>query len=249
MKGIFQFLCIFLILQCCAPTENQEKLKVYVAASLTPVLSELGQAFEDQEGIPITLNTASSGTLARQISQGAPADVFISANQQWIEFLDMEQLLKAPNKLPFKNQLVLIAPANASQNRQDLTKIDQIDDLLSTGKLAMGDPNHVPVGQYAVQAMKALNWQVQSSQTLQAKDARATLVAVELGEAKLGIVYQTDAEKSVKAQIIGTFPEEAYPPIHYFAGHCSDNPWNSKFMAFLSSSEASWIWEKYGFIR
>ncbi|MDW3195703.1 MAG: molybdate ABC transporter substrate-binding protein [Cytophagales bacterium] len=248
MKRIFSILCILILCKACTPISDLTIIQVFVAASLSPVVTELGELYQDERNIKIVLNTASSGTLARQIAQGASADLFISANQQWITYLQNEQLIFNESTLPIINQLVLVAPIKDSHDIIDPYNNEKINDLLQSNRLAIGDPNHVPVGQYALQAIEALNWQLSSKQTLPSKDARATLVAVELGEAELGIVYQTDAKKSKKVNIIGTLPKEAYAPIRYFAGTCSNNPLTAEFLIFMNSPEARQIWEKHGFI-
>ena len=248
MKRIFSILCILILCKACAPISDLTKIQVYVAASLSPVVRELAELYEVEHNVKVILNTASSGTLARQIAQGASADLFISANQQWITYLKNEQLIYNDSTLLVINQLVLVAPINDPHDVIDLSVNEPINDLLQSKRLAIGDPNHVPMGQYAMQAIEALNWQLSPQQTLLSKDARATLVAVELGEADLGIVYRTDAKKSEKVNIIGTLPKEAYAPIRYFAGTCSNNPLTAEFLSFMNSPEARQIWEKHGFI-
>ncbi len=247
MNRIFWILYVFIICKACAPVTEKAEIRVFVAASLSPAVTEMASVFEEEKGVHVLVNTASSGTLARQIAQGASADIFISAHQQWMSFLRDEKLLKGEQTLPAKNQLVLIVPANSMIKSVNLSNTDQWNDLLSKVKLAMGDPQHVPVGQYARQAMETLNWRPVPQQTLQTKDARSTLVAVEFGEADLGIVYKTDAEKSEKVKIIANIPTETYGPINYFAGICSDNTITSDFLNFLNSPEAIGVWKTHGF--
>lgn len=248
MKRIIPILCILICYKACTPVSDEPKIQIYVAASLSPVITELVELFESVQTIQVTVNTASSGTLARQIEQGATADLFISANQQWLSFLQKEELILSESTLPVKNQLVLIAPNNGTAGQIDLSVSGPINELLRSKRIAIGDPNHVPVGQYAMEAMESLNWQFSPQKTLLTNDARATLVAVALGEADLGIVYQTDAEKSEKVNTIGTIPEDAYAAIRYFAGTCSNNPLTADFLSFLNSPEAKQVWEKHGFI-
>ena len=248
MIRIVRVLCVLLICKGCTPATEKAEISLFAAASLNPVLKEIARNFEQKRGIPVNLNAASSGTLARQIAQGAPADLFISANQQWLTFLFRDELVLSESTLPIRNQLVLIAPLGSELENLDISRTEQTNPILARSRIAIGDPNHVPVGQYAAQAIEAMNWHFAPQQILQAKDARATLVAVELGEADLGIVYQTDAKKSKKVKIIATIPDDAYTPIQYFAGTCSNHPLTAEFLNFLKSADAEQIWKKHGFV-
>lgn len=244
MKGIFWILCFLIFSKACTPTSELPELNVFVAASLSAVLEDLAAAYEQKQGTQITFNTASSGTLARQIEQGAAADLFISANQQWVSYLKSKNRIKDEKKLPIRNRLVLITPTSSSLLPITLSEIYKLPE---SSRLAMGNPNHVPVGQYAIQAIEQLQWQVSPQQTLQTKDARAALAAVELGEVDLGIVYKTDAEKSKKVKIIGSIPSEAHDSIDYFSGICNNDILARDFLKFLSAPEALKIWEMHGF--
>lgn len=248
MKRIFWVLYILVVFQGCSPASEVSEVRIYVAASLSPALTTLAKDFEQQHNCSILINTASSGTLARQIAQGAPADLFISANKKWLTSLQNDSLILTESTLSIKNELVLIAPTNAKLRNVDLSQVKAMNELLATRRIAIGDPNHVPVGQYAVQAINVLKWQVSTAQTLQSKDARATLATVELGEAELGIVYRTDAEKSSNVKIIGPIPKASHAPINYFAGTCSHNPLSVEFLKFLNTPQATQIWKKYGFV-
>lgn len=247
MIRIFAILYVLILCKACTPATESAEIRVFVAASLSPVVTAVADAFEKREKVRILINSASSGTLARQIEQGASADLFISANRQWIAHLRSKQLIKAEQTLSAKNQLVLIAPSNSAIESVNLSNTSQWNDFLTKSRLAIGDPNHVPVGQYAIQAIEKLNWQLVPHQTLETKDARATLAAVELREADLGIVYLTDAEKSEKVKVIANIPIDAYEPIKYFAGTCSDHVLTSDFLNFLNSPEAIGVWKAHGF--
>lgn len=244
MKRIFWILCFLIFSKACAPPSELPELNVFVAASLSAVVEDLVVAYELKQGTQVTLNAASSGTLARQIEQGAAADLFISANQQWVSFLKTKKRIKDEKKLPIRNQLVLITPISSSLSPMELSKSYKLPE---STRLAIGDPNHVPVGQYAMQAIAQLQWQVSPGQTLQTKDARAALAAVELGEVDLGIVYETDAKKSKKVKIIGSIPPKAHDPIYYFTGICNNDLLANDFLKFLSAPEALKIWEMHGF--
>ncbi len=222
-------------------------MRIFVAASLAPVLQELTTIFEQQQGVQLVINAASSGTLARQIQQGAPADLFISANEKWVRVLSNEGMISKHTRLPVMNQLVLITTPNSPLDSISLLPGLDFSRLLANSKLAIGDPNHVPAGQYARQAIDYLGWNLAPDQTLLTKDARATLVTVELGETGLGIVYRTDAEKSGKVKIIGTFPARTHQPINYFAGICSENRLSTNFINFLHTPEAFAVWKNHGF--
>lgn len=248
MKRIFLVLVISVLCKGCLSTTNPQEVTVYVAASLTPALTKMAAAFKAQQGVRVVLNSASSGTLARQIAQGAPADLFISANQTWIDYLQSEGMLFDQQRLPIRNQLVLIAPIDSSIEPVVLTELTPFSWLTDNQRLAIGDPQHVPVGQYATQALIYHNWSISPDQMLLAKDARAALVAVELGEVAIGIAYMSDMQKSTRVRKIGIFQENAHAPIHYFAGICSKNPQAATFMNFINSPEVKSIWEKQGFV-
>ena len=235
--------CLLLI-SCASPQKEQKRIRVFAAASLGSVMADLSTSFEATYGTPVTINLASSGTLARQIEQGAEADVFISANEKWTNYLHEKGKVDQVDKLKVENQLVLIAPSGSTTGTIDLDKLTDLTGLKGQ-KLAIGNPGHVPLGTYSLEAMTHYDWSQED--VLYAKDARATLMVVELAEVPMGIVYLTDAEKSDKVEILGTFPSHTHQPISYFAGQCSKKTVTEVFLSFLDSAEARPIWRRHGF--
>lgn len=230
-------------------SEIQRPLMVFAAASLTDVISELIDSFNMKYNVRVQTNMASSGTLARQIEQGGTPDVYISASKRWADYIDSSGYFIVGTKTTIaKNELVLIAPQNSS------LKVDVIDSslnflaLLGDERLSMGDPSHVPAGKYAKQSLDYFGWYDKlNGKTLPAKDVRSALMVVELEESPLGVVYRTDAQKSEKVKVLGTFPETSHKPIMYVGGVCQNNATARKFLEYLNMEETKAIWEKYGF--
>ncbi|USQ50739.1 molybdate ABC transporter substrate-binding protein [Serratia marcescens] len=196
---------------------------------------------------------ASSSTLARQIEQGAPADLFISADQQWMDYaIDKQQMVKDTRYTLLGNELVLIA---AKSDKQDKIAIDKQTDwakLLSGGRLAVGDPDHVPAGIYAKEALEHLGaWSTLEPKLARANNVRSAMALVERGEAPLGIVYGSDAVASDKVKVVGVFPEDSHKPVEYPMAMVKDrqNPTVSAFYTYLKGPEAAAIFEHYGFTR
>ncbi len=229
--------------------EATESIMIFSAASLTDVLSELVDTFKVKYNVEIQTNLASSGTLARQIAQDGPPDVYISASKKWANYVDSLGDFIAGTKTEIaKNQLVLIAPANSALEVAAIDSSLNFIDLLGSDLLSMGDPAHVPAGKYAKQSLEYYGWYGQlDKKTNPAKDVRSALMAVEMEEAPVGIVYRTDAMKSSKVKILSAFPEASHKPIVYVAGVCSDKQASSDFLAFINSEESNPIWAKYGF--
>lgn len=231
-------------------TENKQ-VTVFAAASLTNVLDEISQQYEKEHHTKIVLSYASSSTLAKQIKNGAPADLFISANQKWMDYLaDNKAIDISSRKTLLTNTLVLIAERNSPINEITLNGEWDIKAALKGSRLAVGDPSHVPAGQYAKQALEKLNlWQVAEPLLARANNVRAALVLVEQGEAPLGIVYSTDAKVSQKIKVVATVPAYSYSPIEYpIALVKQESTANTKaFNEYLQGPSAKIIFEKYGF--
>ncbi len=229
--------------------KNQKTIMVYAAASLTDVLHEIIESFEVEYPVKVLTNIASSGTLARQIEQGGTPDVFLSANKNWIDYVDsLDYIVPGFKHEIAQNNLVLIAP---KASKITVNKIDSSLNfvaLLGNGRLSMGDPSHVPAGIYAKQALNYYGWyQALTKKILPAKDVRSALIMVEMEEVPLGIVYRTDAEKSNKVKILAGFSENSHRPVVYVAAVCKDNDLAKEFFNFLNSDKVRQIWEKYGF--
>ena len=232
-------------------TAAAEDITVFAAASTTDALSEITKIYEAGGG-KATLSFASSSTLAKQIEHGAPAGVFLSANAEWMDYLEEKNLLEPGSRSNLLgNRIVLVVPKSSTV--QSLTvspKLNLAALLGPDGLLAVGDPAHVPVGQYAKAALENLKlWSQVENKIASAKDVRAGLVLVERAESPLGIVYASDVAVSDKVRIVGTFPSDSHPNIDYpvAAIKSPDSQAALKFIKFLSSPEAKEIWVKYGF--
>jgi molybdate transport system substrate-binding protein len=223
---------------------------IFAAASTTDAVNEIAEAYATRTGGSIRPVVASSSTLARQIAEGAPADIFLSANIAWMDHLDARQLLAPGTRLPLlSNRLVLIAPAG-SPLRLRLTRDLPLRELLGDGRLAIGDPAHVPAGIYAKQALEALGlWDQVADRLAQSSNVRAALALVDRGEVPAGIVYETDAVISPRVRIVDAFPAEVTPPITYplaiVAGR--DTPAVRAAYDFLTSETAAAIFARHGF--
>jgi molybdate transport system substrate-binding protein len=226
-----------------------QDVTVFAAASLTNALEEVGKAYKAQGGA-VKFSFASSSTLAKQIEQGAPADIYISADEQWMDYLAQKRAIETDTRASkLGNTLVLIAPADSVQ-RIDIKPGFDLAGALKDGRLAVGDPAHVPAGKYAEQALRNLNvWSVAEPKLARADNVRTALALVERGEAPLGIVYGTDAEVSDKVKIVGVFPSGSHPAISYpFAITAGRNtPEVLRFFQFLSGPQARAVYQKYGF--
>lgn len=226
-----------------------EQLMVFAAASLYDVLEEIIDSFEYHSCIDVIIHTASSGTLARQIRQGEIPGVYISASVLWTNYLDSLGYLEEDSRTVIaRNELALIAPKHSDLNTFTLDSTADLGSALAPKRLSIGDPQHVPAGRYAKQVLKYYGLYGQAeSLLLPAKDVRSALMVVELGEAPLGIVYQTDAIRSEKVKILQIIPQTAYDPVVYEAALCQASISAETFLSFMQSEEMSKVWEKHGF--
>lgn len=227
------------------------KTTVYAAASLTNALQQIASQYEKTyPQQQVVFSFASSSTLAKQIEQGAEADIFISANNKWLQHLAKQGLTeKSSEKILLGNELVLIAPSTSSLTTIDIAQGKWID-LLDQQFLAVGDPDHVPAGQYLKQSLIHLNlWDKVETKLARGKDVRAALALVEQGEVPLGVVYATDAKVSNKVKIVGVFPQDSYPPVEYPISILQgrDNAEVRNFYNYLQSPTAQNIFSHYGF--
>jgi molybdate transport system substrate-binding protein len=223
---------------------------VFAAASLKNALDDATHAFEKQGGAPAKISYGASSQLAKQIENGAPADIFISADLAWMDYLQKRNLiLPASRRNLLGNQLVLVAP-EGSGIKVDIKPGSDLVGLLHGGRLAMADPDSVPAGKYGKAALEKLGiWQQVMPHVAGAENVRAALLYVDRKETSLGIVYATDAAADPNVEIAGVFPEDTHPPIIYpialTAG--SKNPDATKFLAFLESPAARPAFQKQGF--
>lgn len=209
-----------LLLACSGNKKAQkETLQVFCAAGLTDMITEWNKQYTETHPLTIRLNLASSGTLARQMEQGNKADVFISASKAWADYADSLKLFSRYEAL-CRNKLVFITPQDSPLDTVDFQSSRP---PLFTGYLSVGDPAHVPAGNYAREALMNLGWWGQLlHRILPAKDVRSAVIPVELGECELGIVYYSVALSSKKLRIIGIVPENLYTPIVFYALLASD---------------------------
>lgn len=228
-----------------------ETVTVFAAASLTNALADIGKLFEEKKMGGFSASFLSSSTLAKQIENGAGANVFISADEKWMDYLAEKKMIDPATRFNLLgNRLVLIAPADSKLNKVNMSRNFDLAGLLEGGKLAMGDPDHVPAGLYGKEALEKLGvWQSVQGSVARARDVRGALTLVERGEAPLGVVYATDAAITNKVKVVGTFPEESHPAIVYPAALVVGNqtPVARRFIEFLKTPQARAVFEKYGF--
>jgi molybdate transport system substrate-binding protein len=229
----------------------QEAPTVFAAASLTDAMKDVAALWQ-QAGHPVPhLSFGASSTLARQIEQGAPANLFASADTKWMDYLAERNLIAPGTRQDLlSNALVLIAPADHPQHVTIGPNTDFAALLGSSGRIATGDPAHVPVGLYAKQALTHLGkWDALATRIAATEDVRAALLLVERGEAPLGIVYATDAAVAPKVMVAGVFPPSSHDPVVYpFAVIKSgDTPEARALLAFLAGPQARAVFAKRGF--
>jgi molybdate transport system substrate-binding protein len=231
--------------------QAQDKgLVIFAAASMKSALDDIAAAWSAQKGKTPAISYASSGTLAKQIEQGAPADIFISADLQWMDYLDKAKLLKAGTRRNLLgNKLVLIEPADQQTTLKIKMKFD-LAGVTGDGKIAVCTVTSCPGGIYAKEALQSLAvWDAVEPKLAQAENIRAALALVARGEAKFGVVYETDAKAEPKVKIVDVFPETTHAPIVYPIAvvAASKNPEAEFFEAFLTSQVAAKIFDAKGF--
>lgn len=226
-----------------------QKITVFAAASTTNAVTDIAALYEASHPVVVRLSFASSSTLAKQIERGAPADIFLSANPKWMNYLSDKGAIVAASRTDLLgNRIVLIAPTASPLKNLTIGPGLDLRRLLGEGRLAMGDPDHVPAGMYGKKALERLDlWDAIKDRIARAKDVRAALVLVARGESPLGQVYATDAAISKKVKIVGVFPEDSHPPIVYPLAMIKETDAASDFISFLKSETAAGIFEKYGF--
>jgi molybdate transport system substrate-binding protein len=250
-----KLLCSWLLTACIIGTqagaadEDKPSITVFAAASLTNVLQELGDGFTKDASIPVRFSFAASPALARQIENGSRADVFFSADLEWMDYLESRKLIQPATRHDVVgNQLVLIAPADS----RIVLKIQPHFALAATlgkGRLATGDPDSVPVGRYAHEALANLGvWDEVSARLVRADSVRSALAFVDRGEAALGIVYATDALIDKKVRVVDAFPAATHMPIVYpvalTMGAKADA---AKFLAYIRGPAGSVAFQHHGF--
>lgn len=222
---------------------------VFAAVSTSDVIREGGKQFEAKKGVPVTFSFDSSSNLAKQIKAGAPADVFLSADEAWMDDVAKAGVIRPESRIDLLgNSLVLIAPADRKFEVEIDRRFDFSTRLPEVERIAIGDPSHVPAGRYARQALDALGWwKPLESRMIPSVDVRAALRMVEMGEADAGIVYATDAKHSDKVAVVGEFPNELHEPIRYPIALCSESHSAAEFVEFLNSPEMGAVFRDAGF--
>lgn len=224
---------------------------VFAAASLKNAIDAIDADWQKSAGKHATVSFAASSALAKQIEAGAPADVYISADLDWMDYVAKKNLIVPGTRHNLLgNALVLIAPADSKAGPVDIKQGFPLATLLGGGKLAMADPASVPAGKYGKAALTKLGaWDAVSGSVAAAENVRACLLLVARGEAPYGIVYKTDAAIEPKVKIVGTFPADSVPPIIYPVARtaASKNPDAAAYIAYLSSPDAAKQFEHYGF--
>ena len=224
-------------------------ITVFGAASLTDVLQDLGDGFTRETAVPVRLSFAASSTLARQIENGAPADVFFSADLAWMDYLQMRALIQTQSRHDMVgNRLVLIAPLDSKVNLKIAPHFMLVQSL-GKGRLATGDPDSVPAGRYAQEALTNLGvWGEASERLIRADSVRSALAFVDRGEAPLGIVYETDALVDKSVRVVDVFPADSHKNIVYpIALTANASAEAGKFVAYLRGPAGDLAFKHYGF--
>jgi len=242
------------ILLAALPARAQIGPTVFAAASLTDALRAMGQEWAARGNPAPRLSFAASSALARQIEQGAPADLFMSADEAWANYLQERNLLvNATRVSPLGNSLVLISPADAARPIALARDTDLLALLGPNGRIATGDPAHVPAGRYARAALTWMGqWDAVAPRLARADNVRSALLLVERGEAPFGIVYSTDAAASQRVRVVGTFPAASHQAITYpfaLTRRAENNAQARALLAFLVGPEAAPTWQRFGFTR
>ena len=233
------------------PVSAQDKtVVVFAAASMKNALDDVDASFTRSTGTKVVASYAASSALMKQIEQGAPADVFISADLDWMDYGSQKKVINDATRVNLLgNRLVLIAPKDSKLGNVVIGPGFDLAQLAGDGRIATGDVRAVPVGKYAKAALEKLgSWDAAAPKFAMTENVRAALTLVARGEAPLGIVYATDAKVDPNVKIIGTFPDDSHPAIVYpVAATVTAKPETQSYLAYLRSANAKAIFEKYGF--
>lgn len=231
---------------------GEKDLTFFAAASTTNAVTEIVKLYKKEGRGNIMTSFASSSTLAKQIANGAPADIYLSANTKWMDYLEEKGDIQKQSRFNLlSNHIALIVPAQSPVGDISINKDLDISSLLGKdGRMAIGDPEHVPAGMYGKKALENLGlWKQVKGRIAPMKDVRAALVLVERAETPLGLVYTTDAAVTDKVRIIGVFPDDCHPPIVYPIAIIKKENYEAamSFLNFLKTPDARAIFVKYGF--
>jgi len=253
MSRFLRSLLVCLLVAVAMPSRAADvppaELVVFGAASLTNVLQDIGTAYSAQTGQHVSFSFAASSVLARQIEAGTRADVFVSADEDWMDYLQTRKLIDPKTRHDIvMNRLVLIAPAT-SDIKLKIAPHFALAAALGKERLATGDPGSVPVGRYARAALTNLGvWSEVSSHIVPAEDVRSALAFVARGEIPLGIVYETDAMVEKRVRIVDTFPEDSHAPITYpVALVATAKAGAGRFVGYMKGPEGRAVFARFGF--
>jgi molybdate transport system substrate-binding protein len=231
---------------------NADETLVFAAASLKNALDDAAALYQERTGKSVTINYAGSSALAKQIEQAAPADIFFSANIDWMDYLEERGLIKKETGVTLLgNAIVLVAPKESDAAIVLAPGMDLAALLGDDGHLAMANVDSVPAGKYGKAALEHLGaWDAVADKVVQTDNVRAALAFVASGEVPLGIVYATDAAAEPNVRIVGAFPDDSHPPILYPVAltAASDSPDDAAFLDFIQSDTARPAFEKQGFL-
>jgi molybdate transport system substrate-binding protein len=233
------------------PARAAEPVVVFAAASLKNALDDASAAWTKATGQTARISYAGSNALAKQIEAGAPADVFVSADQAWMDYAEKAGTLKDGSRFDFlRNALVLIAPGTPDREPRQVALGPGLGAALGGGRLAMANTDAVPAGKYGRAALEKLGaWDAVKGQVAQGENVRAALLLVSRGEAPLGVVYATDAAADASVRVVATFPADSHPPIVYPAALTkhSRNPDAAGFLAHIRGPASKGFFERQGF--
>jgi molybdate transport system substrate-binding protein len=242
-------LMLAIMLGCATPAAARDVL-VFAAASVKTALDDIGAQWRRASGKTVVISYGASNALIRQIEQGAPADVFVSADVDWMDYAQQKNLIRPQTRVDLLgNRIVLVAPKDAAISATIQPGFD-LAALLKGGRLAMGSVDSVPAGKYGKAALEKLGaWDAAKDRLAQAENVRAALAFVARGEAPLGIVYRTDAAAEPGVKVVAEFPETSHPPIVYPVALTKDSahPDAAAFLDFMRSQAARAAFEKQGF--
>ena len=236
---------LFAMLDAPLASAQDRTITVFAAASMKNALDEINAAFTGSTGIKVVASYGASSALMKQIEQGAPADVFASADLDWMDYGSQKKVIRDDTRIN-----LLIAPKDSKLGNVTIGPGFDLAQLAGDGRIATGDVQAVPVGKYAKAALEKLgSWQAAAPKFAMTENVRAALTLVARGEAPLGIVYATDAKVEPSVKIIGTFPADSHPAIVYpVAATVIAKPETAGYLSFLRSTAAKAAFEQYGFI-
>ena len=243
-------LLILGLLAVARPAAAQDSVTIFAAASLKNAIDDINAAFTRQTGVKTVVSYAATSALMKQIEQGAPADVFLSADLKWMDYGLEKKLVQPASRVNLLgNKLVLIAPKDSKLDKVTIAQGFDLAKLVGDGRIALADVKAVPAGRYAKDALESLGaWNAAENKLAMTENVRAALVLVARNEAPLGIVYETDAKIDPGVKIVGTFPDGSHAPVTYPVALTSQaKPAAVRYLDFLRSQAAKAVFEQYGF--